>query len=114
MTGVGVGQTIYELRKKIQSLSNELSVLDFTSDHIPQLTNSANLLRLNEILSSSNYKKSELILAYQQYCKELETMLEKILEIQKDLQAILREQTSMISEQKIPKKRPTVKKKSKK
>lgn len=114
MTGVGVGQALYELRKKIQNLSSELSIIDFTTNPDPHLINSTNLLRSNEILSSLNLKKSELILTYQQYSKELETMLEKILEIQKDLQAILKEQTSMISEQKVSKKRQTTKKKSKK
>jgi len=114
MSRIGVGNTIYELRKKIQNLSYELSLMDFPSSSIPQLINSANLLRSNDVLTEANFKKSELILAYQQYSKELETMLENILEIQKELKEILKTQTSMISEQKTTKKHPTPKKKSKK
>ncbi len=114
MTQVGVGQTIYDLRKKIQNLSYELSLMDLPSHSIPQLINSANLLRSNESLSTANFKKSELISAYQQYSKELEIMLENILEIQKDLQEILKAQVSLISEKKTTKKRPSSKKKSKK
>lgn len=114
MTQVGVGQTIYDLRKKIQNLSYELSLMDLSSPSIPQLINSANLLRSNESLSTANFKKSELISAYQQYSKELEIMLENILEIQKDLQEILKAQVSLISEKKTTKKRPSSKKKSKK
>jgi len=114
MSQVGVGQTIYELRKHIQRLSYELSLLDSPSNSIPQLINSANLLRSNETLIAANSKKSELIFAYQRYSKELEVMLENILQIQKELQEILKVQTSMISEQKTTKKRSTPKKKSKK
>ena len=114
MTQVGVGQTIYDLRKKIQNLSYELSLMDLPSPSIPQLINSANLLRSNESLSTANFKKSELISAYQQYSKELEIMLENILEIQKDLQEILKAQVSLISEKKTTKKRSSSKKKSKK
>lgn len=104
MAQVGVGQTIYDLRKKIQNLSNELSLMDLSSPSIPQLINSANLLRSNETLTTANFKKSELISAYQQYSKELETMLENILEIQNDLQEILKAQISLISEKKTTKK----------
>jgi len=114
MSRIGVGDTIYELRKQIQNLSYELSLMDLPSSSIPQLINSANLLRSNDTLAAVNFKKSELILAYQQYSKELETMLENILEIQKELQEVLKAQTSMISEQKTTKKHPAPKKKSKK
>jgi len=112
MTQVGVGQTIYDLRKKIQNLSYELSLMNSSSPSVPQLINSANLLRSNETLTTTNFKKSELISAYQLYSKELETMLENILEIQKDLQEILKAQSSLISEKKTTKKRPSSKKKS--
>ena len=114
MTQVGVGQTIYDLRKKIQNLSHELSMIDSHSLTIPQLINSANLLRSNETLDRANFKQSELILAYQQYSKELEVMLENILEIQKELKEILKAQSSMISGQKITKKQSPSRKKSKK
>ena len=114
MSRIGVGQAIFELRKKIQNLSYELSLVDSPPSSIPQMINSANLLRSNESLTAANSKKSELILAYQQYSKELEAMLENILEIQKELQEILKTQTSMISEQKTTKKRPIRKTKSKK
>jgi len=114
LTEAGTGQIIYELRKKIQKLSSELTLLDSSFPEIPELINSANLLRSNEVLSATSSKKSELIFAYEQYSKELEAMLEVVFEIQHELKDILKIQTSLILEQKSPKKQPTRKKKSKK
>ena len=114
MTEVGVGKVIYELRKKIQNITFELKNLDNSSNEIPELIKSANLLRSNEHLLEVNFKRSELISAYEQYSKELEQMLEKVFEIQKDLKEILKTQTSLILEQKTKKGKKTKKKSSKK
>ncbi len=109
---MGAGEIIYELRKKIQTITGELNDLEKDSDDIPELIKSTNLLRSNDHLIEVNQKKSELTSAYQQYSKELENMLATIFDIQKDLKEILKTQTSLISEQKPPKK--TSKKKSNK
>jgi len=101
---VGAGEIIYELRKKIQTITGELNYLESDSDDIPELIKSTNLLRSNDHLLELNQKKSELTSTYQQYSKELENMLATVFEIQKDLKEILKIQTSLISEQKPPKK----------
>ena len=101
---MGAGEIIYELRKKIQTITGELNQLENGSDDIPELIKSTNLLRSNDHLLEVNQKKSELTSAYQQYSKELENMLATVFDIQKDLKEILKTQTSLISEQKQPKK----------
>ena len=101
---MGAGEIIYELRKKIQTITGELNKLENGSDDIPELIKSTNLLRSNDHLLELNQKKSELTSTYQQYSKELENMLATVFEIQKDLKEILKIQTSLISEQKPPKK----------
>ena len=112
MTEVGAGEIIYELRKKIQTITGELNDLENGSDDIPELIKSTNLLRSKDHLIEVNQKKSELTSAYQQYSKELENMLATVFDIQKDLKEILKTQTSLISDQKPPKKISKTKKKS--
>ena len=100
MSEVGAGQIIYELRKKIQNITLELKILEKSSNDIPELIKSSNLLRSNEHLLEVNSKRSELILAYEKYSAELEQMLKTVFEIQNDLKEILKTQTSLISKQK--------------
>ena len=104
MASVGTGQVIYDLRRKIQSLSSDLAKLNSTSSRIPELINSTNLLRSNETLNVTLAKQSEIIKLYEKYSKELETMLDNIFEIQMELKEILKMQTSMISEKSTKKK----------
>ena len=108
---MGAGEIIYELRKKIQTITGEINSLESSSDDIPELIKSTNLLRSNDHLIEVNQKKSELTSAYQQYSKELENMLAIVFDIQKDLKEILKTQSSLISEQKPPKKISKTKKK---
>lgn len=112
MTAVGAGDIIYDLRKQIQKITADLKELENSSENIPELIKSTNLLRSNDHLQEINHKKSELTSAYQQYSKELENMLATVFDIQKDLKEILKTQTSLISEQKSPKKFLKTKKKS--
>ncbi|MFB5619257.1 MAG: hypothetical protein ACE5SV_07750 [Candidatus Nitrosomaritimum aestuariumsis] len=105
---MGAGQVIYELRKKIQNLTLELNNLNDQSPEMPELIQSANLMRKNDHLVEVNSKNSQLISAYENYSKELEQMLATIFEIQKDLKEILKSQTALISE---PKKSKTKTKK---
>ena len=105
---MGAGQVIYELRKKIQNLTLELNNLNDQSPEMPELIQSANLMRKNDHLVEVNSKNSQLISAYEIYSKELEQMLATIFEIQKDLKEILKSQTALISE---PKKSKTKTKK---
>jgi chromosome segregation ATPase len=100
LSEVGAGQVIYELRKEIQKLTFELKKLDNSSSDMPELIESANLLRSNKHLAEVNSKRSELISNYKQYSKELEKMLATVFDIQKDLKEILKTQSSIISKQK--------------
>jgi len=114
LTELGAGGIIYELRKQIQKITFELKNLDNSSSDIPELIESANILRSNEHLVEVNLKRSELISTYKDYSKELEQMLAIVFDIQQDLKEILKTQTSLISEQKKSKKRSKTKKKSSK
>ena len=81
---------------------------------MPELIESANLLRTNDHLLEINSKNAELVSTYKQYTEELEKMLDTVFAIQKDLKEILITQTSLISEQKPKKKSKPKKKPSKK
>jgi len=89
-------KTIGELKRKIIQTTNELSALSNDQNPIPELINSTNLLRANDFLTKTGDKKSELLTVYDQYAKQLENTLTKIIKIQ--------EQLKKISEKKISKK----------
>ena len=111
---MGAGPLIYELRKKIQQIYSQLSELNKIPSNMPELIESANLLRTNDHLLEINSKNAELVSTYKQYTEELEKMLDTVFAIQKDLKEILITQTSLISEQKPKKKLKPKKKPSKK
>ncbi len=78
-------KTISELKRKIIQTKNELSALSNDQNQIPELINSTNLLRANDFLTKTGEKKSELLTAYDQYAKQLESTLTKIIKIQEQL-----------------------------
>lgn len=100
MSTIGVGKIIHEFSNKIHDLQLELHELGSLPLDMPELINSANLLRSNEYLAKVSEKQSELLSVYDQYSKALENMIAMILDIQNDLKNILREQSSLISNQK--------------
>jgi len=110
LTNIGAGEIIYDLRKKIQQIQSDLEQLGEPAKNIPEMIESANLLRTNEYLSKSDEKKTELIDAYGQYSNALEELLATVFDIQKDLKEILKEQSRLIPN---PSKKP-LKSKSKK
>ena len=112
MTNIGAGEIIYDLRKKIQEIQLSLEQLGEPTTDMPEMIQSANLLRSNEYLSKANEKKSELLIAYAQYSTALEELLSSVFDIQKDLKEILKEQSLLISDS--PKKSSKSKTKSKK
>ncbi len=112
MTNISTGKIIYDLRKKIQEIQLSLDQLGEPVTNMPEMIQSANLLRANEYLSKTNEKKSELLIAYAQYSTALEELLSFVFDIQKDLKDILKEQSSLISDS--PKKPLKSKTKSKK
>jgi len=112
LTNIGAGEIIYDLRKKIQEIQLSLEQLGESVTDMPEMIQSANLLRSNEYLSKVNEKKSELLIAYAQYSTALEELLSSVFDIQKDLKEILKQQSSLISDS--PKKMSKPKTKSKK
>jgi len=94
---IGTGEIIYDMRKKIQDIRSELKRLGDPLPSLPELIDSANLLRLNEYLSKTNHKQTELLSAYEQYSIALEDLLETVFGIQNELKDILKEQSSMIT-----------------
>lgn len=112
MTNIGAGEIIYDLRKKIQEIQSSLEQLGEPVTDVPEMIQSANLLRSNEYLSKANEKKSELLTAYAQYSTALEELLSSVFDIQKDLKEILKQQSSLIPDS--PKKTSKPKTKSKK
>ena len=94
---------MYDLRKNIHQIQSELNDLDEHISEIPEMIDSSNLLRLNNFLSKSNEKKSNLISQYIQYSTYLEQLISSVFEIQTDLKNILIEQTSMIKPKTKPK-----------
>ena len=99
MTTIGAGEIIYDLRKKIQEIQADLNQLGEPPSNIPELVTSANLLRSNEYLLNSNDKKTQLLSAYRAYSVALEELLLSVFDIQKDLKEILKDQSSLISNQ---------------
>jgi hypothetical protein len=112
LANIGAGEIIYDLRKKIQEIQVELTELGEPVGDMPEMIVSANLLRSNEYLSKANEKKTELLMAYEQYSVALEKLLSSVFDIQKDLKDILKEQSSLIADS--PKKQTKTKLKSKK
>lgn len=113
MNNTGTGKIIYEFRKNIQAIKLELDELGSSISDMPELINSANLLRSNEHLTKLSKKQSELICAYDQYSKALENMIDVVFDIQNDLKNLLREQSKLIPDRPMSKKRKSLIRKSK-
>ena len=104
MEKVGTGKIIYDLRKQIQEVRADLARLGDPPADTPQLVDSANLVRLNEYLSKTDERKTQLISVYGQYSDALEEMLSSVFEIQQDLKEILKKQSLLIPDASVGKK----------
>ena len=76
-----IGKKISELQKKIVLAKNELSEINILEQPLPEFINTTNLLRSNEYLQQSNEKKSQLLIAYEEYANELENLVSNIANI---------------------------------
>ena len=76
-----IGEKISELQKKIVLAKNELSEINTLEQPLPEFINTTNLLRSNEYLQKSNEKKSQLLIAYEEYANELENLVSNIANI---------------------------------
>lgn len=97
---------MYDYKKRVQAIRSELESVDF--EDLPELIESANLLRSNKYLESKARKQAELIQAYGEYSEALEQMLAEVFEIQIALKDVLKEQSSLLSKPG-PKKRASAK-----
>ena len=100
LSKIGVGEIIYDLRKRIQGIQLELDELGGPISDMPELIISANLLRSNEYFAKVSKKQSELLSTYEQYSKALEDMIVVVFDIQNDLKNLLKEQSKLISDKK--------------
>jgi len=105
LTGLGAGNEIYYLKKRIQELTLKLDSLGDIPTDSSELIDSANLLRKNEFLSNAYQNQKELISLYKEYSKSLEELLSQVFDIQNDLKNLLKEQTKLLSSDKTIKKR---------
>ncbi|MGQ0791839.1 MAG: hypothetical protein ACT4NJ_06420 [Nitrosopumilaceae archaeon] len=76
-----IGKKISELQKKIVIIKKELSEINTLEQPLPEFINTTNLLRSNEYLQKSNEKKSQLLIAYEEYTNELENLVSNIAHI---------------------------------
>jgi len=104
LTNIGTGEMISDLRRKIQDIQSDLNQLGASPSNVSEMIDCTNLLRSNEHLLKVNDKKTKLLSAYEQYSQSLESLLSLVFDIQMDLKEILKEQSSLISNQ--PKTKP--------
>lgn len=113
MSKIGLGNAMAQMKKQITKIKSELKELGEPED-IPEMIQSTNLLRINEHLSQSNKKKSELLAAYDEYSSQLEKLVTSVFEIQDELKEILKQQSTLISSSGIKKSNSTNKRTIKK
>ena len=75
---LGTGKSLDALKLKINQIKRDLSQLEESNKPMPELINSTNLLRSNEILTKTGEKKTELLNSYELYFRELDGALKKI------------------------------------
>ena len=106
MAKIGIGNVMNQMKQQIKQIKAELDELG-EPETMPEMIQNTNLIRSNEHLSKTNQKKSELLVAYDEYSKQLETLLSSVFEIQNELKDILKEQSNLISSTKKTKKKST-------
>lgn len=110
---LGFGKNLSELKSRIQKIQKELEQIGVPQEPRPEVIEMTNLLRSNEYLTKADEKKSELILAYGVYTKQLEQVISSMFSIQADLKDVVKTQAAIIGKRKTTKKRKTNKKRKK-
>ena len=80
-----IGNKLDSLQKQITQAKKELSELNILEQPLPEFINTTNMLRTNEYLQKENEKKSQLLIAYEEYAKELESLVSNIVQIKGNL-----------------------------
>jgi len=78
-------KNIASLKKQLKGEIQELSKLGEKEKTLPELINATNVLRINEHLTKVNKTKTKLLETYEQYTKELESVISTMSEIYNQL-----------------------------
>lgn len=100
MKPLGLGTTLNGLKNQILKIRREINEIDESFKSIPEVIETTNILRENESLRLSNKKKSELISFYEQYTKQIESIVSSVFDIQNDLRDIVKTQSELIGSSK--------------
>lgn len=96
MAQLGIGTVMAQMKQQIKQIKTELKELG-EPETMPEMIQSTNIIRANEHLSKTNQKKSELLIAYDEYSEQLENLISSIFEIQNELKEVLKDQSVLIS-----------------
>lgn len=96
MSKLGKGRSVTELKNQINSLKKELTELNKPKE-MPELIESANLVRINEYLKKSDSLKTQLLDVYGEYAESLEDLLSTVFDIQNELKDIIKEEAKSLS-----------------
>jgi biotin-(acetyl-CoA carboxylase) ligase len=97
---IGLGNNLSELKSRIDKVQSDLASIGHTGDPLPEVINTTNVLRLNEYLTKTDEKKSELLLLYEEYAKHLESLVSTLLSIQEDLKDIVKAEVHLLDSEK--------------
>jgi hypothetical protein len=93
---LGLGNNLNELKIRIQKGREDLANIGAPVPSLPEIINMTNILRANEYLTKTDYKKTELISNYEEYTNKLEQIIASLLSIQTDLRDIIKTEASLI------------------
>jgi hypothetical protein len=112
----GFGSSLNELKRRIETIQDEISKMDAPEQPHPEIINTTNLLRANEYFAKSDEKKTALLSAYAEYVKQMEQVIASLLSIQSDLRDIVKTEANIIGVggNRLVRKKPKNRKKSKK
>jgi len=96
----GLTKKISLLKQRLEEAKKDLSEIGEMKEPLPELINSANLLRSNEYLFKVNEKKSNLLVAFEVYAEVL-VRLVSFLEIKKELSSLKKKTGSRKSKPKL-------------
>ena len=109
-----IGNKLDSLQKKITQAKKELSELNILEQPLPEFINTTNMLRTNEYLQKENEKKSQLLIAYEEYAKELESLVSNIVQIKGNLNDLRSRLTPRKQTKNKPRRKTKIRKKIKK
>lgn len=96
LSKLGAGKPVTALKNQIDTLRKEIANLE-RPKKMPELIESANLVRINEYLEKSDSLKTDLLDLYRQYTESLENLLSTVFDIQNELKDIIKEEAKSLS-----------------